>query len=144
MEKSNQENEINNQTDKTDKNYYIKLFSKICSCILVITIVYFFAVNYLSPECCRNEARGTFGDLFGGLNAIFSGFAFSGVVITILMQMEVLKFAKIELEKSVAAQDSSQQALMHQLKIMQTSTRIESVKSIVDTYDKQKETDKRD
>ena len=31
-------------------------------------------------------ARGTFGDMFGSVNALFSGLAFAGVIITILLQ----------------------------------------------------------
>jgi hypothetical protein len=34
------------------------------------------------------QDRGTFGDMFGGINALFSGFAFAGVVFAIFLQKE--------------------------------------------------------
>ena len=32
--------------------------------------------------------RGTFGDLFGAVNALFSGLAFAGLIYTIVLQRE--------------------------------------------------------
>ncbi|HLO55642.1 MAG TPA: hypothetical protein VK169_15220 [Saprospiraceae bacterium] len=126
------------------KTNYIGLFMYICLSILALTIIYFLAINYLSPESNRNETRGTFGDLFGGLNAIFSGFAFAGVIITILMQMKELELTRDELKKSVIAQDKSQKAINSQLKHMQSATRVESVKNIVDVYDEREDNDKKE
>lgn len=40
---------------------------------------------------CSMEERGQFGDLFGAVNALFSGFAFAGVLITIWLQNKELK-----------------------------------------------------
>lgn len=34
------------------------------------------------------EDRGTFGDMFGAVNALFTGLAFAGVVMTIVLQMK--------------------------------------------------------
>jgi hypothetical protein len=42
--------------------------------------------------------RGSFGDMFGGLNALFSGFAFVGIIYTILLQRIELKLQRKELE----------------------------------------------
>ena len=41
--------------------------------------------------------RGTFGDMFGGLNALFSGLAFAGIILTIYMQRRELEFQREEL-----------------------------------------------
>lgn len=41
--------------------------------------------------------RGTFGDMFGGLNTLFSGMAFLGIVVTILMQQKELSLQRDEL-----------------------------------------------
>lgn len=40
--------------------------------------------------------EGTFGDSFGTLNALFSGLAFSGVIITVLLQRKDLKEARAQ------------------------------------------------
>ena len=47
-----------------------------------------------------NYDRGTFGDMFGGLNTFFSGLAFAGIVYAILLQREDL----IETRKEVKGQ----------------------------------------
>lgn len=42
-------------------------------------------------------ARGQFGDMFGAVNALFSGLAFAGVIIAILLQREELELQRKEL-----------------------------------------------
>jgi hypothetical protein len=41
--------------------------------------------------------RGTFGDMFGAVNALFSGLAFAGVIVAILMQRSELELQRREL-----------------------------------------------
>lgn len=43
------------------------------------------------------EARGTFGDMFGGANALFSGLALAGIIYTILLQKKELGLQRKEL-----------------------------------------------
>ena len=43
-------------------------------------------------------ARGTFGDMFGAVNALFSGLAFAGLIIAIYMQRKELEYQREELE----------------------------------------------
>jgi hypothetical protein len=46
---------------------------------------------------CPPEGSGTFGDMFGAVNALFSGLAFVGLIYTILLQREDLKLTQDEL-----------------------------------------------
>ena len=41
--------------------------------------------------------RGAFGDMFGSINALFSGLAFGGIIFTILLQRKELKLQRKEL-----------------------------------------------
>lgn len=41
---------------------------------------------------------GTFGDMFGAVNALFSGFALLGIILTILMQSKELRLQRDELK----------------------------------------------
>lgn len=41
--------------------------------------------------------RGTFGDMFGAVNALFSGLAFAGLICTLIVQMQELKAQREEL-----------------------------------------------
>lgn len=112
------------QVEESSKNY-LSIFFWICLGILVVSIVYYFILN------SNSENRGTFGDMFGSLNAVFSGFAFAGVIITIIMQMKELELTRKELRRSAEAQDKSQIALNEQLKSMQLTSKIDSLNQYI-------------
>jgi len=44
--------------------------------------------------------QGTFGDMFGAVNALFSGLAFAGLIVTLLYQKEELKLQREELKET--------------------------------------------
>lgn len=44
------------------------------------------------------ERSGTFGDTFGALNALFSGLAFAGIILSLRVQHEELKLQREEME----------------------------------------------
>lgn len=46
------------------------------------------------------QDHGTFGDLFGAVNALFSGLVFLGVLIVILLQRQELKLQREKLEQT--------------------------------------------
>lgn len=46
----------------------------------------------------QGENRGTFGDMFGAVNALFTGLAFAGIIMTIRLQMKELKLQRMELK----------------------------------------------
>ena len=46
----------------------------------------------------NDQNRGTFGDMFGAVNALFSGLAFGGIIYAILLQRKELALQRSELE----------------------------------------------
>ena len=69
---------------------------------------------------------GEFGDMFGAVNALFSGLAFAGVIIAILLQREELRLQRQELQdtrqtlaRSAAAQEESVDLLKKQLSLQE-------------------------
>lgn len=75
------------------------------------------AVFYLLPLNDMAE-RGQLGDIFGSINALFSGLAFAGVVFAILLQRQELalqrqelKETRLEVTRTADAQEAAQQAL---------------------------------
>lgn len=46
------------------------------------------------------ETRGVFGDKFGAVNALFSGLAFAGLILTLFLQREELSLQRDELEQT--------------------------------------------
>lgn len=53
---------------------------------------------YVKLNCWEN--RAAFGDMFGAVNALFSGFAFAGVLITLALQSKELQYQRLELEQT--------------------------------------------
>jgi len=77
------------------------------------------------------EGKGQFGDMYGALNALFSGLAFAGVIITILLQSkelglqrEELKAQREEMKRFADAQEKSEEALSKQAHSMEVVAKL--------------------
>lgn len=64
--------------------------------------------SHIYPDLAH---RGQAGDLFGSINALFSGLAFAGVIVAILLQREELELQRHELARAATAQEESREAL---------------------------------
>ena len=85
--------------------------------------------------------RGAFGDLFGAVNALFSGLAFAGLVYTIILQKQDLELQRneitlnrTELKKTAKAQQNSEKALIEQVEQMKTASKLNALKTLIDYY----------
>jgi len=81
-----------NEDKKDDRRIY-----KIGILSVIIIIGLWILTFYLLKDW-GNEQRGTLGDMFGTLNALFSGLAFAGIIFTILLQRKELKYQREELK----------------------------------------------
>ncbi|MEA3495336.1 MAG: hypothetical protein U9R42_04805 [Bacteroidota bacterium] len=79
---------------KKEKDKYFPLFLKIAIGFLILALVFPFIVNGFFSDWSKS---GTYGDTFGALNAVFSGLALAGVIVTILIQRTELKNQRVEL-----------------------------------------------
>jgi hypothetical protein len=93
--------------------------------IINVPVIYGYVIWKLFPF----EERGLFGDMFGGVNALFSGLAFGGVIIALFLQKrelelqrKELRLTRMEMEKSAEAQQLS----------------VENIKRIAEALEKQK------
>ncbi|MCG8252216.1 hypothetical protein [Tenacibaculum finnmarkense] len=72
----------------------IGLLTKMIFLVIIIwgasTILIFFGLDNWSN-------RGSFGDLFGAVNALFSGLAFAGLIYTIVLQKQDLELQRNEI-----------------------------------------------
>lgn len=64
----------------------------------VIAVSALWLLNWFLLQGQPDTTRGTWGDMFGGINALFSGLAFVGVIYAILLQREGLILQGRELE----------------------------------------------
>ncbi|RUU25220.1 putative phage abortive infection protein [Mesorhizobium sp. M6A.T.Ce.TU.016.01.1.1] len=59
----------------------------------------------------ESDARGLFGDMFGAVNSVFSGFAFVGVIYAIFLQRHEISIAKKEIAYTKTILDEQQKQL---------------------------------
>jgi len=69
--------------------------------VAALVIILWIATLVLLPKLIPSDAvRGQFGDMFGSINALFSGLAFVGVIVAILLQKEELEEQRNELRET--------------------------------------------
>ena len=103
--------------------------------IPVVLVVYYFGLDYLLLDF---ETKGQFGDMFGAANALFSGFAFLGIIYTIYLQRnelalqrEELRLTRDELKRSAAAQENSEKALSKQAESLKATAKLNGLSTMV-------------
>jgi len=103
--------------------------------ILAIAVVLWVGYGLVVPRLFMDWQKSSqFGDMFGGIGALFSGLALSGVVVAILMQKEELELQRDELRRSVAAQTSSSESLGKQIDVMQLSAQLNALSALLAFY----------
>lgn len=86
-----------NQSGSADKEDNEKNFIVISIAVALI-ILALWLLNYFLLKDLKETERGTFGDMFGSINALFSGLALAGIILTILLQRKELKLQRQELK----------------------------------------------
>lgn len=106
--------------------------------VVSVFLVYSFAVRIFLPEWAES---GQFGDMFGGLNALFSGLAFLGVIYAIFLQREELGLQRKELEltreelkRTAEAQEKSEKALSKQAASLKVTAKLNGLSAILQHY----------
>ena len=124
-----------------EKNKNFGLLTKLIMLVLVVWVLSTFLIVYGLDSW---GDRGTFGDLFGAVNALFSGLAFAGLIYTIVLQKQDLALQRheiamnrTELKKTAKAQQHSEKALIEQVEQMKIATRLNALKTLIDYYNVQ-------
>jgi hypothetical protein len=68
--------------------------------IVTLAIIGLWGITYVSLKDLAPTERGTFGDMFGSINSLFSGLALAGIILTILLQRKELKLQRKELTET--------------------------------------------
>ncbi len=102
----------------------------------VITIAVLWAgtglgIYWLLPDATEH---GTFGDMFGAINSLFSGLAFLGVIVAILLQKEELRLQREELEQTRAELRRSADAHEQTTKTMHTTAYLTAISATLNSY----------
>lgn len=87
------------------------------------------------------EQAGQFGDLFGAVNALFSGLAFSGLIYTanlqraeLSLQRKELELTRTELARTAKAQEQAEVALRAQADAAHQSARLSAINFLLERY----------
>ena len=67
---------------------------------IIVVIIWILSWVLIDIHIKEITDRGTFGDKFGAVNALFSGLAFAGLIVTLLYQKEELKLQREELAQT--------------------------------------------
>jgi hypothetical protein len=95
--------------------------------VIFLWVAYWVACVYFIPFSENSAAiRGQFGDMFGGINALFAAFAFAGLLYTVYLQREQLSLQRQELEE--ARQEAVEQRSLQRQEL--EDSRKESIKQI--------------
>lgn len=86
--------------------------------------------------CHETVTYGIFGDMFGAINALFSGWAFLGLIFAIILQKQQLEEQRHEIMDQRIAQQQSADTLQKQFAIAQFSAEIEAFNHIIVGYDR--------
>lgn len=106
--------------------------------IFIIWIISFIAIFFSIDNW---NDRASFGDLFGGINALFSGLALAGIIYTIFLQRKELNLQRLELietrkelHRSAEAQEKSEQALANQADSLKKSSQLTALTILYEYY----------
>ncbi len=99
-------------------------------------------INWTFPQ--HAAKAGLHGDSFGGLNALFSGLAFAGLIIALRMQSmelrlqrEELKETRTELKRTATAQEHAERALAEQARSMAFTASISAAVASLEAVNRQ-------
>ena len=84
-----------NKKDGEEKEKIIKIGTIISLVVIALWALTFFLFFYPDPA-----RQGQFGDMFGAVNALFSGLAFAGLILTLILQKKELSLQRDELEQT--------------------------------------------
>jgi hypothetical protein len=111
--------------------------------IAIVIIAWITSIPILFNIFTDPNERGVFGDMFGAINALFSGLALAGIIYTIFLQKHELSLQRKELEytrkeltRSAEAQEKSEAALRDQVHTMEKTAKLNGLSSIINHYGK--------
>ena len=102
---------------------WVKPFVVAATVIVVVEALYVLA---LTSVLNAPENVGIFGDMFGGLNALFSGLAFAGLFYTIYLQVTASIDARREQSESLRLVQEQVRLLGHEIETQQRRDRVEA------------------
>ena len=113
-----------------------------------VLIAWLMSWDFITRQFGNPTRPGEFGDMFGAVNALFSGLAFAGVIVAILMQQAELSLQRQELRlqreeqvdtrrelaRSAEAQEEQVMALKRQSETLRVTAELNARTSLMQAY----------
>jgi uncharacterized membrane protein len=106
--------------------------------VAFVIIFWLLSMIILSMLLPNMNERGSFGDSFGFINALFSGIALAGVIYTLFLQQKELKLQKQELKltreelkRTASAQEKSELALSKQAESLKITAKLNGLNALL-------------
>ena len=114
---------------------FLKKYNAWVLFFLVAAIVSLVWVYYAGLSKGWSDTQwGLFGDKFGALNTLFTGFAFAGLVATLFYQQVQIKDAKDDVDRVIKALGGTAVALNSQAALIQRGHYLDGLKVRIDIY----------
>lgn len=118
------------------------------SVLIIIIIIFWLLTAILMIMFLTSwEQRSQFGDMFGAVNALFSGLAFAVLIYTIWLQRielslqrQELELTRQELARTATAQEATQKAIELQVELMTLSTDVSATATLLEANQHAKKT----
>lgn len=88
--------------------------------VIVVVLLWLGTPFVIAQIISESQEQGQFGDLFGAVNALFSGLAFAGLFYTIYLQRQELALQRKELALQRLEMKGSREQLQHQAQAQQS------------------------
>lgn len=105
--------------------------------LLVGVVLWIVSIPLVTSYYGEPSSSNEFGDMFGAVNALFSGLALAGIIYAIIIQRQELILTRQELVRAADAQTESAKSLERQLGLQVDSSRLVALASLVDSYNEQ-------
>ena len=112
--KSNTPNPNPNNAKPEEKDHLLRWFGFLVFIVLLVLTIYMLILPTFLPDWAE---RGQFGDMFGVVNTLFSGLAFSALVCALILQSRELQATRLEFSKQSAAQAEHAETALRAAKI---------------------------
>lgn len=112
--------------------------SGIITIVLLICIAFVIALwigNLLYLAWKTPNIRGTFGDMFGAVNSLFTGLAFAMFIYTALLQRRELLLMRKQYEKSTKAQKEYAKSMKEEVNLQLLASYANTLASLARSFD---------
>ena len=92
---------------------------------LVMLVIWFAVPEFLLSRHGKVANAGEFGDVYGSINALYSGLAFAALIATVVLQRR-------ELHQNTAELKNSAEALARQVQLMSLSARLQALPMLIE------------